>query len=95
SDTTLVILDVRTAEEYYSETGHLPKAILIPVQALEERIDALDQYKHRPILVYCRTGHRSTTATEILQRHGFTVRNMDGGITRWNAEQLPVVKEKR
>ncbi|HLP16091.1 MAG TPA: rhodanese-like domain-containing protein, partial [Bacteroidota bacterium] len=47
SDTTLVILDVRTAEEYYSETGHLPKAILIPVQALEERIDALDQYKHR------------------------------------------------
>ncbi|MGE5315188.1 MAG: rhodanese-like domain-containing protein, partial [Acidobacteriota bacterium] len=46
-DTSAVVLDVRTADEYYSETGHLPKAILMPVQALEERIGALDQYKDK------------------------------------------------
>jgi rhodanese-related sulfurtransferase len=94
-DSSVVILDVRTADEYYSGTGHLNKAILIPVQALEERLNALDQFKDRTILVYCRSGHRSTAAAEILQKHGFRVRNMEGGITQWNEQGLPVVKEQR
>lgn len=94
-DSSVVILDVRTADEYYSDTGHLPKAILIPVQALEERMVALDQYKDRSILVYCRSGHRSAAAADVLRKHGFRVRDLEGGITKWNEEHLPVVREKR
>jgi rhodanese-related sulfurtransferase len=94
SDSSIVVLDVRTPAEFNSETGHLAQAILLPVQELERRIDELQKYKSNTILVYCRTGHRSTTASEILQKNGYNVRNMEGGITRWRAEQLPVVKER-
>jgi rhodanese-related sulfurtransferase len=95
SDSGIVILDVRTPEEYKSETGHLANAILLPVRELEGRIDELQKYKNNVLLVYCRTGHRSTTAAAILKKHGYNVRNMEGGITRWNAEHLPTMKEKQ
>jgi len=91
-DSTVVVLDVRTPEEYNGETGHLPGALLIPVQELEDRVGELTKYRDRTIVVYCRTGHRSTNATEILKKRGFNVMNMEGGITRWQAERLPTVQ---
>ena len=94
-DSTIVVLDVRTPGEFKSETGHLAHALLLPVQELEQRVDELQKYQQKLIIVYCRSGHRSTAATEILQKHGYNVRNMEGGITRWIAEELPVVKENQ
>jgi rhodanese-related sulfurtransferase len=91
----VIVLDVRTPAEFNSSTGHLAKAILIPVQELERRIDELQKYKQKSIIVYCRTGHRSTSGTEILLKHGYNARNMEGGITRWRAEQLPTVNENQ
>lgn len=93
TDSSAVVLDVRTPAEFKSETGHLANAILIPVQELEQRAGELTPYKERTILVYCRTGHRSTIAAEILQKHGFKALNMEGGITRWRSENLPTVQE--
>jgi rhodanese-related sulfurtransferase len=95
NDSTVVLLDVRTPSEFNSSTGHLAKAILIPVQELERRIDELQKYKQKSIIVYCRTGHRSMSGTEILLKHGYNARNMEGGITRWRAEQLPTVNENQ
>jgi phage shock protein E len=92
-DTAIILLDVRTQAEFESETGHLKNAILIPVQELENRIDELKKYQKKEIIVYCRTGHRSTNATSILWEHGYQVMNMTGGIMQWNIEKLPVVKE--
>jgi rhodanese-related sulfurtransferase len=92
-DNGVVLLDVRTLEEFDGETGHLPRAILIPVEHLTLRISELEQLKSRTIVAYCRTGHRSATATEILQRHGFAALNMEGGIARWLAEGLPIHKQ--
>lgn len=91
-DSTVVLLDVRTPEEFDGETGHLARALLIPVQELDSRAGELTRYHDRTIIVYCRTGHRSTKATEILQSHGFKVMNMEGGITRWQAEHYPTVQ---
>ena len=93
TDTTVVVLDVRTPAEFTGETGHLARALLIPVQDLEQRVGELSKYKKHTVVVYCRTGHRSTTATEILKKHGFKALNMVGGITRWRAESLPVIRE--
>ncbi len=93
-DSSIVLLDVRTPAEYNSETGHLANAHLIPVQELEGRVSELSKYKKHTIVVYCRTGHRSTAATEILLKHGYKALNMTGGITRWRSESLPVVIEQ-
>ena len=84
----LVILDVRTQEEYDEE--HIEGAIMIPVQELEERLDELS--KDDELLVYCRTGNRSGTAVSILQGNGFQkIYHMSGGITAWKAAGYPTV----
>lgn len=95
ADSTIVLLDVRTPSEWESATGHLRGALLIPVQELAGRAGELDPYKHRPMIVYCRTQNRSAHAAAFLKEHGFNVTVMAGGITRWNAEDRPVVHESQ
>jgi phage shock protein E len=80
----LVLLDVRTKQEYESETGHLPGAILIPVQELEKRYHELDSLKTKEIVAYCRSGVRSARASKFLGGKGFQVLNMLGGIRAWS-----------
>ena len=94
TDTSIVILDVRTKEEFNGETGHLKNALLIPVQELEKRMEELVPFKERTILVYCRSGRRSSQATDLLLKNGYHSVNLEGGILRWNEEKLPTVKEK-
>ena len=78
----IILLDVRTEEEY--KERHIPDAVNIPLSELESRIGELDKYKSKKIIVYCKTGSRSRTASEILVQHGFEhVYNMLGGIEEW------------
>jgi len=92
-DTALVILDVRTLGEYNSEAGHIKNAILIPLGELENRMQELESAKEKTLLVYCRSGHRSGIASDILIKHGFKVRDLQGGINHWKLKNLPVIIE--
>jgi rhodanese-related sulfurtransferase len=84
----LVILDVRTASEY--DSGHLEGAINIPVEALSGRLSELNQ--NDELLVYCRSGNRSTTAVGILRENGYVrIYHMDGGIVAWGNAGFPTV----
>ena len=86
SNPLLVILDVRTQSEY--DSGHIRNARLIPHTELEARIGELDE--DRAILVYCHSGVRSATASQILVDHGFSqVYNMLGGILAWTSADYP------
>lgn len=95
ADSTSVLLDVRTASEFVGSTGHLKGAVLIPVQELESRMNELEPYRGRTIVVYCRVGARSRHAMQILRDWGFTAFNMTGGMLQWNAEKRPAVRENR
>ena len=90
NDEDYIILDVRTRDEY--NEGHLDKALLIPVDELEGRIDELDQ--NNPIIVYCRSGVRSNKAANILIKNGFTEVYDMGGIMSWQEEGFPVMVEE-
>ena len=92
ADTNVFVLDVRSPDEFASETGHLKNAKLIPVQELEGRIAELSAYKDRTIVAYCRSGSRSAKASDILSKKGFKVVNVEGGITAWNQSGLPIEK---
>jgi len=84
----LVILDVRTVSEY--ESGHLEGSINIPVEVLSGRLSELNPDDE--LLVYCRTGNRSTTAVGILRENGYDrIYHMDGGITAWMSAGFPTV----
>jgi len=83
----LVVLDVRNQSEY--DAGHIRNARLIPVWALAGRLNELNQSD--TILVYCKAGGRSATASQTLVDSNFTyIYNMLGGITAWNAAAYPV-----
>jgi len=64
------LIDVRTAGEY--QDGHLPGAKLIPVDELASRLDELGDDKTRPVVVYCKSGVRSSRAQKLLTENGFT-----------------------
>lgn len=89
-DDNVSLLDVRTIEEY--KTGHLRDATLIPVQALEDNLGMLKQDKNKKIIVYCRTGSRSVSASRILQSNGFTPLNVKGGLIQLMAQKAEIVK---
>jgi phage shock protein E len=74
------LLDVRSPEEY--ARGHLPDALNIPVQELDRRLAEAGP-ADRELIVYCRSGHRSTRAAEILRAHGFTKVHNLGPMTAW------------
>ena len=85
----MVILDVRTTTEY--SEGHIKDAVNIPVDTLETRLDELSQDDE--ILVYCRTGNRSSTAVNILEENGFTkLYHMHEGISVWIEQGYPVIQ---
>ena len=89
----VVLLDVRTQEEY--DSGHIAEALLIPLPELESRLDELNPDDH--ILVYCGSDKYSysVTASEILVAHDFShVYNIPGGILQWQDEGFPVTPEE-
>jgi len=79
-----IILDVRRYDEYLM--GHIPDALLIPIEVLHE--DALDLIpnKELPIYIYCHAGIRSKYAAELLVNMGYTNIYEFGGIISWPYE---------
>ena len=81
----VLILDVREQHEY--DSGHIPGAVLLPVGTITEDtaaavIDDLDTV----VLVYCRSGNRSKTASQALVDLGYTNVYEFGGINDWPYE---------
>ncbi len=89
ANTDPFLLDVRTSGEY--DEAHISGSNLIPVQILSENLELLEKYKNEDILIYCRSGNRSTVASKILLDAGFTnIINLRYGITDWIKKDLPV-----
>lgn len=84
-----LFIDVRTADEY--KMGHVPGAINIPRGLLEFRIASSVPEKDAKVVVYCKSGGRSSLATQTLKIMGYTeLLNMDGGWNAWDAAEYPV-----
>ncbi len=80
-----LVLDVRTRGEF--SQGYIKDAVLIPLQEIQERAGELEMYQNQPILIYCATGNRSTTASKILLDLGFkNVMNLRMGIMGWASQ---------
>jgi thioredoxin 1 len=86
------IIDVRTPEEF--EKGHLinSKNIDWNNSNFEEEISKLD--KSKPVFVYCLSGGRSSSAAGKMRQDGFKqVYELNGGIMKWRAANLPETTE--
>ncbi|NJL45943.1 MAG: MBL fold metallo-hydrolase, partial [Leptolyngbyaceae cyanobacterium SM2_3_12] len=62
------VLDVREADEFSGELGHIPNAQLVPLDELERRVSEVPDAQ--PIVAVCRSGRRSGQASSILNKKG-------------------------
>ena len=84
----VVILDVREQNEY--DGGHIPGAVLLPVGSIDEAAAAeVIPDKDSTVLVYCRSGNRSNTASSALAELVYTNIYEFGGINTWPYETEP------
>jgi len=74
------LVDVRASFEFAA--GHLPGAVNVPVQHIRERMNELEP-KDKPLIVYCRSGHRSAMAFDELKSAGFTKLYDLGPMSAW------------
>ena len=81
----VIILDVREQDEY--DSGHIPGAVLLPVGSIDEdTATEVIPEKDSTVLVYCRSGNRSKTASSALAELGYTNIYEFGGINTWPYE---------
>jgi phage shock protein E len=90
-DPALVVLDVRTAEEFAA--GHVPGAINVPHDQVAGRLGELAGLRDKDVVVYCKSGRRAALALEVLGKNGYAkLRHLDGDMQGWEAAGRPVEK---
>jgi rhodanese-related sulfurtransferase/DNA-binding HxlR family transcriptional regulator len=91
-DGLVTVLDVRPPEEYAA--GHVPGAVNIPLQELEDRLQELNnkEDENREIVAYCRGPHcvLAFDAVAYLREKGMTARRLEDGYPEWKTAGLPV-----
>lgn len=87
----VVVLDVRTADEFKEE--HIENALNIDVKQDDFMEKAKALPKDKTIAVYCRSGKRSANAADKLASEGYKVVNLLGGIIAWKDGEHPVTTD--
>lgn len=83
-DDSILLLDVRTEEEYNG--GHIPGALLLPLDSISAEVETQYPDKEQTIYVYCRSGRRSEASAAILLDLGYENVYDLGGIMNWPYE---------
>ncbi|ANJ67467.1 hypothetical protein A9404_08780 [Halothiobacillus diazotrophicus] len=88
----VVLIDVREPDEFRGE--HIKGAQHIPLGSLPTKLTDLEKHKADQVLLYCRSGNRSSAAANMMVKAGFTnVGHLAGGIMAWKAENYPVTRK--
>ncbi|MCX4800249.1 rhodanese-like domain-containing protein [Streptomyces sp. NBC_01214] len=87
-----VLLDVREQAEW--DAGHAPGAVHAPLSRLVAGAALPATAQNRPLVVICRSGHRSRRAAQLLTGRGGDAVDVAGGMNAWASAGLPVVGER-
>ncbi len=86
-DPTLLVLDVRSTEEFAQ--GHVPGAVNIPHDQVASRLAEVP--KDKDVVLYCRSGRRTALAAEVLSANGYTrLLHLEGDMNAWLENHRPV-----
>jgi rhodanese-related sulfurtransferase len=85
-----VVLDVRDAAEF--KAGHIVDALNIPYNKVAERRAELDKYKAKTLVLVDKMGTHTGAVGRQLRKEGFTVLRLEGGMSEWQNQNLPLVK---
>lgn len=86
-----LVIDVRAAEAY--QQGHIANARNIPLAEIANDPDPVKKKKDKVLLTVCDTGGVAQRAADALRKAGYeSAFSLQGGLTAWRNENLPVVK---
>jgi len=86
-----VVVDIRPSSEF--NQGHITGSMSIPFELFSSRVQELDRYKDRTVILVCKMGQHSGSVAKTLRQRGFgQVCRLAGGVSSWTAEQLPLIK---
>lgn len=86
-----VVVDIRDPKDF--NKGHITDARNISYATFKDRVDELSAYKEKPVILVCAMGQHSGTVGKILRTNGFKdIRRLQGGISGWQSENLPLIK---
>ncbi len=89
-----VVIDVRDRNAFNG--GHITGAINIPLTQVQDRLEELEAYRGRPIIVACNVGQQSAAAGKILHAKSFeNVYRLAGGINEWRGANFPLVRKEK
>lgn len=83
------LVDVR--EAYERDAGHIEGSRHVEIPELTAAAQDMD--RERAVVFYCRTGARSSMATQAFRASGFNAYNLTGGLVAWVGQGLPIVPE--
>lgn len=90
----ILLVDVRSTDDFIGEQGHIKTALNIPLEELTSRLHELSDYTEKPLALICRTDRRSAKASQILARNGYAdVHIVKQGMTDWNLKGYPIETE--
>ncbi len=82
-----IVFDVREQNEY--QAGRIPNARHLPLRHVAARLKDLEILKDKPVVVSCRSGRRSASASMLMRQNGFNqVYNLKGGLSAWRKANL-------
>lgn len=86
-----VVVDIRKAERF--ALGHILGALNIPQDEFANRLNMLNKYKTKPVILVCETGAVSPKMGQQLKQNGFTqLYYLGGGLHSWQTQGLPLSK---
>ena len=86
------ILDVRESSEL--DQGVIKNSKHINFSSVQTSLDSIKKFNNKPTIVYCKSGVRSATISNMLSKNSFNeVYSMKGGFEAWVSDNLPVVKK--
>ena len=86
------ILDVRESSEL--DQGVIKNSKHINFSSVQTSLDSIKKFSDKPTIVYCKSGVRSATISNMLSKNSFDeVYSMKGGFEAWVSDNLPVVKK--
>ncbi len=85
-----VVLDLRS-EALFAE-GHILGSIHLQPSAIDKKMGLLDKQLGKPLILVCATGQSSVSVCDVLQKKGFQLYILSGGIQNWKVAGLPLVK---
>lgn len=85
-----VVVDLREAADF--KGGHIVDAINIPHNKLTEQVTQLAKHKEKTVILVDKMGQHTGNAGRTLRKDGFTVNRLEGGMSEWQSQNLPLVK---